>query len=636
MIRITRASLMAAAIFALVAFALPGSGQVNPDQPATETYDGHAVVAREVLIKFIARVPPQDLAEEADADSIREVGGIGVRQVHSRSLNTTALVARFAHRPDVEYVEPNYIVTAVQTPDDPYSSQLWAMPKIGANQAWDVTTGSTANVVGVVDTGITYTHPDLAANVWSAPSSFTVNIGGRDITCAAGTHGFNAIRLTCDPLDDNNHGTHVSGTIGAVGNNGIGVAGVNWTASIMGLKFLNAAGSGTTADAINAIEFAVQAHTALGGAANVRVLSNSWGGGGYQLAMRQEIARANANGMLFVAAAGNNGTNNDTTAFYPANYDVPNVVSVAATDSNDGLASFSNYGQTTVDLGAPGVNILSTVRNGYASYSGTSMATPHVSGAAALLLSACTLDTAALRAAIVDNVDIVSSLIGKSVTGGRLNVLNALGSCASTPPPDFSLAATPSSQTVTAGNTADYTINVTPTGSFSDPVAFTASGLPSGATASFSPNPTTGSTTLAIMTATSTSPGTFPITVTGSSGSLSDTTTVTLVVQAPAAQDFSLSASRSVLNVKHGATGSFTVTVTSMSGFTGDVALSFSGTPQDTAISAFPSTVHVDANQSATSKVTVTAGSVTGRFTVVITGTSATLVHSTSIVIAIK
>jgi subtilisin family serine protease len=178
-------------------------------------------------------------------------------------------------------VEPNYVLYALATPNDPYFTKdlLWGLNKINAPGVWDIPqTGTRANVVGVVDTGVDYTHPDLAANIWSAPSSFTVNIGGVDITCAQGTHGFNAIRNTCDPMDDNNHGTHVSGTIGAEGNNAVGVVGVNWTASIMELKFLNRQGSGTTADAIDAIESAIQAKQWFSQTttpANVRVLSNS-------------------------------------------------------------------------------------------------------------------------------------------------------------------------------------------------------------------------------------------------------------------------------------------------------------------------------------------------------------------------
>ena len=431
----------------LVLFAFPLWAQKK-----TEFVRGEEAVAQEVLVKFREGNSSfkglAQLSAALDADEVRGVGGIGVLLVHSRSKSAAALLNELAGRADVLYAEPNYIVTAVDNvPNDSSFPQLWGLQNTGqiilgvpglpgadisAAPAWDITTGSTANVVAVVDTGIDYNHPDLAANIWSAPADFTVTIGSMTINCAAGTHGFNAINNTCNPLDDNNHGTHCSGTIGAVGNNNMGVAGVNWTASIMGAKFLNAGGSGTTEGAINAVEFVVQAKAAFAdtAGANVRVLSNSWGGGGFSQALLDEILRANDSDMLFAAAAGNNNSNNDIIAFYPANYAAPNVVAVAATDNRDLRAGFSNFGANTVHLGAPGVNVLSTVRNNaYAYFSGTSMATPHVSGAAALVLSVCALDTPTLIATLLGAVDPIDSLNGITITGGRLNVNAAILSC---------------------------------------------------------------------------------------------------------------------------------------------------------------------------------------------------------------
>ena len=459
-------------VFAVVVSALaltsPVSIAAQRQPAATVTVNDHRAAAGEALVKFTVKPSAEEHAQlvaQLDADEAEEIGGIGVQRFHSRRFDTETLVHYFRTRGDVEYAEPNYIIQANLLPNDPQFSQLWGLQNTGqtingsagtagadirAVSAWDVSTGSRLNVVAVIDTGIDYTHQDLAGNVWSAPSSFTVTIGGSTITCAAGTHGFNAIRKTCDPLDDNNHGSHVSGTIGAVGNNGIGVAGVNWTASIMGSKFLNAAGSGTTADAINAIEFTIQAKSAFAATsgANVRVLSNSWGGGGFSQSLLDEINKANTNNMLFVAAAGNSGSNNDTTPSYPASYNAPNVVAVAATDNKDQLASFSNYGASSVHLGAPGVNVLSTtIGNTYQMFSGTSMATPHVSGAAALILSKCSLDTAGIKSNLLNNVDKIASLSLITVTNGRLNVNSAIRACSTPTAP-----AAPTGLTATAGN----------------------------------------------------------------------------------------------------------------------------------------------------------------------------------------
>lgn len=419
-------------------------------QRQTELFQGNEVCAHEVLVKFRAGTNVATIrAAQADhdVDEARGVGGAGTLLFHSRSKGAAALVGDLYLHPDVEYAEPNYIVHTTAIPNDPRFGELWGLQNTGqsilgipgvpgadisAVSAWDVSTGSRANVVGVIDTGIDYTHPDLAANVWSAPAAFSVTLGATVINCDAGTHGFNAIDNTCDPMDDNRHGTHVSGTIGAVGNNNEGVVGVNWTANIMGLKFLNARGSGTTAGAINAIEFAIQAKAnfAATSDANVRVLSNSWGGGGFSQALLDEINSAGASNMLFVAAAGNSNSDIDLFPFFPASYNTPNLIAVAATNNSDNKASFSSFGSNSVHLGAPGVRVLSTIIGGnYAYLSGTSMATPHVSGAAALVLSVCSLDTPNLKADLLSNVDPIPSMSGITITGGRLNVNQAIHAC---------------------------------------------------------------------------------------------------------------------------------------------------------------------------------------------------------------
>jgi subtilisin family serine protease len=426
--------------------------QQGPARRATaRTNTGAAAARGEALVRFrdapTATLRRGPIAAYVDADVSTTVGRRGVHLFRSRTFDVDGLVNFLRTQPDVVYAEPNYVLRAVATPNDQYFPLLWSLLNTGqaangtpglagadidATKAWDVSTGSRSIVVGVIDTGIDDTHPDLAANVWTAPTSFSVVVGGSTITCAAGSHGFNAITSTCNPRDDHYHGTHVSGTIGAVGNNGIGVAGVNWTTSLIGAKFLDANGNGFTDDAIKAIEFLIQTKAAFApaGAANIRVLNNSWGGGEDSQALGDEIAVAGANEMLFVAAAGNNGTNNDVLPFYPAAYPAANLLAVAATDSHDGLVSFSNYGAAGVDLAAPGVNIASTVPGGYAYLSGTSMAAPHVSGAAALVLSRCTLTTTALRQTLLNTVDALGSLAGLVSSNGRLNVDRALRSCA--------------------------------------------------------------------------------------------------------------------------------------------------------------------------------------------------------------
>jgi large repetitive protein len=356
----------------------------------------------------------------------------GLERLRLHGNGVDAAVTALRANPNVLYAEPDYIVTASIVPNDALYAQLWGMAKINAPAAWDVSTGSPNVVVGDIDTGIDYTHPDLGANVWTNPGEIAGNgIDDDHNGYVDDIHGWDWVSNDNDPMDDHGHGTHTSGTVGALGNNGAGVAGVNWNVRIAGLKFLNAQGSGSTSNAIKALQYAVDK--------GMKVTNNSWGGGGYSQGLADAITAAGTAGDLFVAAAGNNSSNNDTLASYPASYSMDNIIAVAATTSADGLASFSNYGATSVDLGAPGSGILSTLPgNTYASWSGTSMATPHVTGAAALLWAVHPSWTyGQVRDRILCTAAAIPALAGKTVTGGRLDLGAALGAgtCGSSPPP---------------------------------------------------------------------------------------------------------------------------------------------------------------------------------------------------------
>ena len=390
------------------------------------------------------------------------VAGLQVVQLPN-GTDIQSAIKEYQSNPDVLYAEPDYVISIapdqigaiaqdanplqiLSTPNDPWFTELWGLRNNGqtggtpgadikATAAWDISTGSNSVIVAVIDTGVLYAHSDLSTNIWKNPGEIPGNgIDDDHNGYVDDIYGWNFITNTPNPIDDNGHGTHVSGTIGAVGNNAIGVTGINWHTKIMALKAFDSTGSGLTSDAISAILYADR-NGAL-------VITNSWSGPDFEQSLYDTI---DASPAVVVCAAGNGGQlNNDKQPQYPASYTSANIISVAATDQNDQLASFSHYGPISVDLAAPGVNILSTNITGptgpYDYKSGTSMATPYVSGVAALVKSLNqSLTAVQIKNIILSTVDEKSSLNGKVSTNGRLNAYRAVVATPPAPPvADFS------------------------------------------------------------------------------------------------------------------------------------------------------------------------------------------------------
>jgi subtilisin family serine protease len=370
----------------------------------------------------------------------------------TKGLSIQDAIQQYMANPDVEYAEPNYIRRAMTIPNDTYFGNQWALHNTGtyaggtadadmdAPEAWDISTGSSSIIAAVLDTGIDYSHSDLVGNIWTnlGETSCTDGIDNDGNGLVDDCKGWDFVNSDNDPMDDFGHGTHVAGTIGAVGNNGIGTAGVMWKVRLMPVKVLDSDGAGTDAELIAGIQYA-----ASNGA---KIINSSLGGFGFSNSLFDAIATANSMGVLFIAAAGNGGgdligDNNDLTPFYPASFDLPNIISVAATDQDDIRVPFSNFGLNSVDVAAPGVYIFSTVPNNLFSdfsneefFAGTSMATPHVAGLAGLLWSHYdgvhnTLFTASqVRATILRYVDVLPTLTGWIQTGGRVNAFKAVSS----------------------------------------------------------------------------------------------------------------------------------------------------------------------------------------------------------------
>lgn len=375
-----------------------------------------------------------------DTVSIRQFGGKFKSKITTKSMerfnqkgfivlkvpNKSRAITALQNNPNVKWVSDNYKVELVQSyPNDPYYTNggLWAMNSIKANTVWQTNKGSQNVFVGIIDEGILYNHQDLCGQIWNNPYDLP---DGRDndnngyIDDIHGWDFFNDDSSIYDGVD--NHGTHVAGTIGGIGNNGIGVVGVSPNVTMISAKFLQ--NGGYLDDAIRAIDYLTDLKLRHG--INIVASSNSWGGGGYSQGLYDAIERAKMADILFVAAAGNASNNNDLYPSYPASYVNDNIISVAAINSSDGIASFSNYGARSVDIAAPGVGIVSSVGtsvSSYAYYDGTSMATPHVTGAVALYKAANPTTTySQIKNAILSNARPVASMQGKCLTNGTLNI----------------------------------------------------------------------------------------------------------------------------------------------------------------------------------------------------------------------
>jgi subtilisin family serine protease len=433
-----------------------------------------AYIPDELLVEFVGGEDPQAIAsvrgqvkERVRTKTMERFNNPGFSIL--KVPDVPAAIAGLQRNPRIRWVSPNFVVQTIQSyPNDPYytNNSLWGMNTIKANTVWPVNKGSRSVFIGLIDEGVMYFHEDLCGQVWDNPFDPEDGVDNDGNGYIDDIHGWDFMHNDKTVFDFNdNHGTHTAGTIGGKGNNAKGVIGVSPNVTIISAKFLE--GSGSIANAIKATDYITDLKVRHN--LNIPATSNSWGGGGFSQGMYDAIERARLADILFIAAAGNNGTDNDVLPFYPACYSHPNVIAVASTTSTDGISSFSCYGDTTVDLGAPGSGVWSSVMasdntSSYSSYSGTSMATPHVSGAAALYKAIYPNATyAQVKSALMSSVRPIAALQGKTVSGGVLDVssfaiavtdTSAERSCVA-PPIDNTPPSKPLNiRTVTATNTS--------------------------------------------------------------------------------------------------------------------------------------------------------------------------------------
>jgi large repetitive protein len=512
------------------------------DKAALEANPGLTVIPNSILVKFRHNTPALNAnaaLRSANATFTRTFSLVpGLTHARTNQPLDVALAALRAN-PWVEYAEPDFVQRPfATTPNDTSYNLQWGLHNTGQSirnvtgvadadidmpEAWDLIRNAPNTVIAVLDSGTQWSHPDLAANIWINPGEIAGNgIDDDGNGFIDDVRGWDFYQADNNPDDADGHGTHVAGTIGAVGNNGTGVVGVAWSARIMPLRFLGPNG-GSTSDAIAAVNYAVMM--------GVKVSNNSWGGGGFSTALYNAISNAGANNHVFVAAAGNSGLNTDNSPAYPASYNLPNIISVAATDNRDNIASFSNFGVTTVDLGAPGVDIASTYTgSGYVWLSGTSMASPHVAGVVALLQTQNpTWSSSQVINRILTTTRPTAAMNGRTATGGVLNAFAALsgnggggGPVNTAPTVDIATPANNASFTQGASVSFSASASDAEDGALSASIIWTSSRDGAiGSGASFS--------------TTSLSVGTHTVTASVTdSGNLTTTDTVTVVVNAPA------------------------------------------------------------------------------------------------------